>query len=214
MKNTLVPFLLVTLTATCVAQQFPTGRPDNRPNAQGVSKTWSKISWSELRSQLKLGGFVIVFRHGATDWSKKDQLPIQDWNDRSKQRLLSDLGRQQSRDIGEVFRQLRIPVGTVLSSPYFRAREFAQIAFGKYQQTLSLLDGRREDFEKLFNQVPTKGTNTIFSAHQLPLVNLGYFKMNELEEGSCGVFKPDGKGHVEHVAHMNVKDWKSLTILK
>jgi hypothetical protein len=210
MKSITTTIVLIVCAAQGTAQQFPTGRPANRPNAQGVSKTWAKLDKPELLRQLRQGGFIIVFRHGSTDWTQGDQLPIRDWTDKSKQRKLSEKGRQQGREIGEIFKTLRIQVGKVYASPYFRTKDFAQIAFGRFEETTSLLDGRRSDFEKLLNTVPTKGTNTIFSGHQLPLVNLGYFKTNELEEGSCGIFRPDGKGKVEHVAHMNGNDWKAL----
>jgi phosphohistidine phosphatase SixA len=47
---------------------------------------------------------------------------------------LTDAGRQQARIIGQAIKALKIPVGQVLSSPYCRAREYAQLLFDKPPQ--------------------------------------------------------------------------------
>jgi len=60
-----------------------------------------------------------------------------DFDDRSTQRNLTDEGRADARTIGEAFRELRIPVGTVWTSRYCRGRETAELAFGQAE----VLDG-------------------------------------------------------------------------
>ena len=83
-----------------------------------------------LLAQLRGGGAIIVIRHAATDPSEPDDAQV-DLDDCSTQRNLTDEGRADARTIGESFRELRIPVGTVWTSPYCRARETAELAFGR-----------------------------------------------------------------------------------
>jgi len=64
----------------------------------------------ELVSALKQGGYVVVFRHVATDDSQKDIYPF-DFDDMKAQRQLSEKGREMARQIGAAVKKLGIPVG-------------------------------------------------------------------------------------------------------
>ena len=191
------------------------GVPANRPDAQGRSRTWSMLSRLDLVRALQGGGYVLIFRHGRTDWSTSDQLPQRSFDDRQTQRNLSEEGREQGRRTGEVFRALGIRFGEVYSSPYFRARDFAELVTGRQPVvTLKLLgynqtgiSGHRE----LLSEVPASGTNTFLSGHQFAVTELGFVRMNELEEGSCLVFKAHGdENRLEIVAHLNHGDLLGL----
>ena len=83
-----------------------------------------------LLDVLREGGLVIVFRHAATDRSQPDDEPV-DLEDCSTQRNLNDAGRADARAIGEAFQTLDIPVGEVWASPYCRAVDTAELAFGQ-----------------------------------------------------------------------------------
>src|SRR5262245_14528912 len=91
------------------------------------------LTGPELLRALQQGGFVIYFRHTGTDHEQKDITPI-DFNRCAAQRNLSEAGRRQARDIGEVFAALRIRFGQVLTSPYCRCVDTAQLAFGFYEK--------------------------------------------------------------------------------
>ena len=82
-------------------------------------------------NNLQKGGYILYLRHTKTIWDQKDQEPF-DFDDCSKQRNLSDEGREQARAIGEAIETLSIPVGEVQSSPFCRTKETAKLAFGKY----------------------------------------------------------------------------------
>ncbi|MGI8909659.1 MAG: trypsin-like peptidase domain-containing protein [Rubrobacteraceae bacterium] len=86
-----------------------------------------------MLSPVRGGGAIIVIRHAATDRSEPDDAQV-DLDDCSTQRNLTDEGRADARTIGEAFRELRIPVGTVWASPYCRARETADLAFGRAEE--------------------------------------------------------------------------------
>jgi len=91
-----------------------------------------------LLAQLRAGGVIIVLRHAATDRFQMDADertgpgagPV-NFEDCSTQRNLSKQGRADARTIGEAFRKLRIPIGTVWTSPYCRSRSTADLAVGR-----------------------------------------------------------------------------------
>ncbi|MEJ3749096.1 histidine phosphatase family protein [Actinomycetes bacterium KLBMP 9797] len=82
-------------------------------------------------------GLVIVFRHAATDQSRPDREPV-DLADCATQRNLSDAGRADARAVGAAFRDLGIPVGTVWTSPYCRAKDTTRLAFGRGEEVAGL----------------------------------------------------------------------------
>ena len=71
---------------------------------------------------LRQGGYVIVFRHGATHQDQADTDPLNPKNV-AQQRQLNEAGRAKAKEIGEAFRKLRIPVGQIQSSEFNRAVE-------------------------------------------------------------------------------------------
>jgi hypothetical protein len=140
-----------------------------------------------LLSQLRRGGVIIVIRHAATDRSQPDADPV-DFSDCSTQRNLTDEGRADARAIGAAFRELRIPVGTVWTSPYCRSRETAELAFGRAEvlDGLERLYPRRDEVaERRVNQLILErapgigGPNMVISGHGVypsvlkPAVTLG-----------------------------------------
>ncbi len=72
---------------------------------------------------------MIYFRHAATEAGGVNG--TETLGDRDAQRNLSREGREQSEAIGEAFEELDVPVGEVLSSPYFRNTDTAELAFGR-----------------------------------------------------------------------------------
>lgn len=104
----------------------------------------------KLWSLLKAGGQVVLIRHTITTPGAGDP-PGMRLDDCSTQRNLSDAGRQHARRIGEEWRKRGIPIERVLSSPWCRCLETAQLAFGTKPQTaeaLSNLFGRSENRER------------------------------------------------------------------
>ena len=70
---------------------------------------------SECINALRDGGYVIVFRHGATYQDQADTDPLNPSNV-AKQRQLNDDGRALAKSIGESMRKLKIPVGKIHTS--------------------------------------------------------------------------------------------------
>ena len=104
----------------------------------------------KLWSMLKAGGQVVMIRHAITTPGVGDP-PGFRLDDCSTQRNLTDAGRRHARRIGEEWRTRQIPVERVVSSPWCRCLETAELAFGSKPQTsdaLSNLFGYSENRER------------------------------------------------------------------
>lgn len=175
------------------------------------------IDGAELVEALRGGGYVLYFRHGKTDLSTSD-------SDRTSlancttQRILSREGRQQMTDIGKQFQRLRIPVGSVLSSPYCRSIDTAKLAFGKVVVDRDLAHTVTADeavtrqraaaLTKLLATAPSAGTNSVLSGHTGNLQEATGIWPSP--EGVAIVFKPDGRGASDFVATIGPSRWAEL----
>ena len=195
--RTALAALLLALLSSCATNH--TGKPDS------------------LLSDLQEGGYVIFFRHAATDHSQKDT-DKKNLANCETQRRLDDKGRQQSRDIGEGFKAKGIPVGEVNTSYYCRCINTAKIAFGKATPSMDItsiqgvpLDVRQQritNLRKVLNTPPKAGTNTILVAHKWMFKDAsGHL----LSEGEAAIFKPQKKGVVaQFVRRVKPEEWKDL----
>jgi broad specificity phosphatase PhoE len=205
----MVPFLiaaaLVALAVGCGDEdgEAPGTRAGDRP-AGGASA----VPVDRLRE----GGYVVTFRHAATD-SGVDT--TEDLSDCSRQRNLDAEGRRQSREIGRAFERLDIAVGRVMASPFCRTRDTARIAFGRVQPSPALLsveffasprEGRREGLRRLLKAEPKDGTNTVLFTHGSAILDaLG----EEPEEGGAVIVEPGrGKRGYAVVANVPVDHWR------
>jgi phosphohistidine phosphatase SixA len=157
------------------------------------------LAGSALLAALREGGYVIYFRHAITDRSQTDG-DLSNVTQCATQRNLTDEGRDQARLIGDSIAALAIPVGEVLSSELCRARETAELAFGRTTPTpdLSSYDTaasetevreRIEALRRLLATPPAPGTNTVLVGHQF---NIGDAADISLGEGEAAVFLPLG----------------------
>lgn len=98
--------------------------------------------WDALRG----GGHVLYVRHSQTTPGIGDP-PGFKLEQCTTQRNLSDEGRAQARRMGEALRLRKVPIGEVLSSPWCRCVETAQLAFGraKVWTPLSNLHARHQN---------------------------------------------------------------------
>jgi phosphohistidine phosphatase SixA len=175
------------------------------------------IDGAELVEALRAGGHVLYFRHGKTDLSTRDA-DRASLDNCSTQRVLSEEGRQQMTQIGREFKRLRIPVGTVLASPYCRTLDTARLAFGKVVGEPELLhtvtadaattQRRAAALSKLLAAQPQAGTNTVLSGHTGNLQEATGIWPSP--EGVAIVFKPDGRGASRYLATIDPARWVEL----
>lgn len=191
------------------------------PSASSAADTGVPPLTAKLLDELRLGGFDVFFRHALTpnykdaiDRDPDDPRP----GDCSYQRNLSAEGIDQSRKIGEAFRELGIPIGIVRASPMCRAMDTAWYAFGRYERDRNILLHGTEpandppeakvwkNIQNIAKIPPLPMTNSIFVSHG----TIGeVFGTTYLEEGEAVIVKPDGKGGWSLVARVKADEWKA-----
>lgn len=169
-----------------------------------------------LIPQLQKGGYIFYFRHAATDMFQLDDHPT--IGDCKTQRNLSDEGKAQARGIGKAFQKYGIPVGIVLSSPFCRCVETAQLAFGKATLDDSLFFATRQssrerkaNADRLRNNMgkrPQAGSNTVIVAHNANLMEA--YGIWPDEEGDAYLFKPDGASAGPAIGQIPADLWRDL----
>lgn len=164
---------------------------------------------SPLAAALLQGGYVVYFRHAATQWSGIDRI---EWP-RQRQRLLSDEGIGQSRTIGAAFANAGVPIGDVLASPFARCRDMAEIMFGRVDERMELIgllsdeNGRADRIaflRRLVTTPPEPGTNRIVVSH---MSNIAEITGVNLAEGEAVVLKPGRTSGFTTIGTAMPQDW-------
>ena len=176
---------------------------------------------AEWIAAVRSGGHVIVFRHGATHADQADTNPL-DIKDTAKQRHLNDQGRALAKSIGNSMRKLKIPVGEVQTSQFYRAVETGTLlGFGDVTSSVDISEGglvvsptennrRAQAFRTLVSKPPAAGTNTIFVSHKPNIMDAFGKDWFDVREGEASIFKPDGNGKYTPVTRVQAGDWARL----
>jgi phosphohistidine phosphatase SixA len=176
------------------------------------------IDMKALVAQMKQGGHVIVFRHGATHRDQADTDPLNHDNV-AKQRLLSEGGREVAKQVGDSFVKLGIPLGKVYTSRFNRAVETGKlVGRGDVTATIDITEGglvvspiendrRAEAFRKLAGTMPEPGKNTLIVTHKPNIMDAFGKDWFDVREGEASVFRPDGSGKAVLVARVQAIDW-------
>jgi phosphohistidine phosphatase SixA len=90
--------------------------------------------WNLLRG----GGQVLFIRHASTTPGVGDPDGFR-LEDCASQRNLSEEGRAEARRLGELMRRQKVPIASVVSSPWCRCIDTAQLAFGRVDERWSAL---------------------------------------------------------------------------
>ena len=200
-----------TLAQPAAAQQFlPV--PPPAPGRSALPAT--PMSGQQLLSELRKGGYVIYFRHTSTDFSRDDARSKSD-EDCDNQRPLTDKGREEARQIGAAFRELKIPIEKVLASPRCRTMETAMLAFARAERASEARGGpaapdspdRYAPLRKLLSTPVKPGANLVISSHGNPFYATAGAPY--LAEGEAAVVRPLGKDF-EIVARVKHDAWRAL----
>jgi phosphohistidine phosphatase SixA len=173
-----------------------------------------EVAPAELLAELRKGGYILYFRHAATDFSQNDR-KIKSYEDCASQRNLDDRGRADARMVGTAIKQLGIPVGTVLASPLCRTVETAQLAFGRVEKTQDVRTGpvasaasdRYAMLRKLLIAPVQEGANLAIVSHANPFYSVAGPPF--LDQGEAAVIRPLGSDF-EVFARIRVERWESL----
>jgi phosphohistidine phosphatase SixA len=173
---------------------------------------------------LKQGGYVLVFRHGATDESQKDLYPFR-FDDMKAQRQLSDKGRDTARQIGAAMKKLGVPVGAIYTSRLNRAIETGKLLADKDVKPVDALTDSSAGsttgmanpsggnakagaaLRELVNAAPQAGTNTLLVTHKTNITDAFGKDASDIGEGEAFVYKSGGSGPSTFVARIKPADW-------
>jgi len=176
------------------------------------------VDMKTLVTELRQGGYVIVFRHGATNRDQADTDPLHP-DDIAKQRLLSDKGKDLARQVGDAFKTLGIPLDKVYTSKFNRAVETGKlVSGGEVTSSLDITEGglvvtpiendrRAEALQKMAGTLPDAGKNTLIVTHKPNILDAFGKDWFEVKEGEASVFKPDSAGKAVCIARVQAADW-------
>jgi phosphohistidine phosphatase SixA len=173
---------------------------------------------SQLLSALQKGGLVIVMRHASSPREVPDRTNANPDNT-TPERQLDEAGRASATAMGNALRALHIPIGSVLSSPTYRARETIRLAglpaptlhdqLGEGGQDMQAAAAPRVAWLK--NQVAQfpKGSNTLMVTH-FPNITAAFGELaTGLGDGEALVFGP-GSGGAVLLGRVKIEDWPTL----
>ena len=180
--------------------------------------TTQTLSGPALVKALRAGGNVIVMRHA----SSPGDIPAKPNPDNvPPERQLDEKGRTTAAAMGAALRRLKIPIGEVLTSPTYRARETARVARLPNPRSISQLGegpqsmqgavdrAQTEWLQKKVKDLP-RGTNTLLVTH-VPNITAAFpGEVPALDQGEALVFGPDGAGGSRVVGRVKIEDWSEL----
>ena len=176
----------------------------------------------QLVQRLRVGGYVIVVRHGATVSNQADTDPF-NFDDVTKQRNLNDKGKELAKAFGDAVRRVGLPVGDVYTSKFNRAYETAVLAgFENIERTVDLTEGglvvtpdentrRAAAFRKMLAQAPAQGKNNFLVTHKPNIVDALGKDWFDVKEGEASIFKPED-GKYQLIARVQMEDWPKLAV--
>jgi phosphohistidine phosphatase SixA len=177
------------------------------------------LSGDVLVNTLRQGGFVIVMRHA----SSPREVPTKETANADNvnlERQLDEAGRATATAMGKALRQLKIPIGAVLTSPTYRALEtvrFAQLAnplpfaeIGDNGQSMQGgTDAQAAWLQHKVTQFPTR-TDTIIVTH-MPNIARAFPQVTpDVLDGEALVFGPDAKGESTLIGRIKIEEWANM----
>jgi phosphohistidine phosphatase SixA len=172
-----------------------------------------------LVKALRQGGYVIVMRHASSPQEAPD-VKTANADNIDRERQLDKPGRASAVAMGKALRELKIPIGEILSSPTYRALETVRLMqLGKPTSIAELGDGGRSMqtstdaqtawLRKEVEKFPV-ATNTLIVTH-LPNMSRAFPEFTQnLKDGEALIFGPDGKGVATLVARVKIEEWPRM----
>src|SRR5436190_16228891 len=185
----------------------------------GTATAQQSISAQHLQGEalvkaLQQGGYVIVMRHASSPREVPDKQSANPDNVKPE-RQLDPEGRATATAMGKALRDLKIPVGTVFTSPTYRALETTRYAqLGNPQPVPELGDNGQSMqggteaqaawLKKKVTELP-KGTNTLLVTHMPNMSRAFPDATANLADGEALVFGPTGV-----VARIKIEEWPRM----
>ena len=199
-----LPALLLACAALTAHGQTPIADAESSAPA-----TAAALQGPALLNALRGGGYVVYFRHTATDFSRNDSA-MKSYDDCDNQRLLSPQGRSDATAIGQRIRTLQLPVGEALASPYCRTMDHARLMLTTVTPRVEVREAQGNNYaglKQLLASPVAAGTNRWIVGHGIPFRAVA--GAPHLAEGEAAVIRPGTTGWTV-VARLAVSDWQTL----
>ena len=205
--RTLAPALLLLLAwALPVPAYVAATLADAESSAPAPEAT---LQGAELLAALRRGGYVVYFRHTATDFSRDDSR-MAGYADCANQRPLNEQGRRDARAIGATLRELGLPVSEAIASPFCRTMEHARLMLVDVSPRMEVREAQAGDYaglKRLLAAPVAAGGNRWIVGHGIPFRAVA--GPPHLAEGEAAVIQPRTTGWTV-VARLQVTDWQAL----
>jgi phosphohistidine phosphatase SixA len=174
------------------------------------------LSPTELAKAIQRGGYVFVMRHASSPREAPSK-ELANADNTKLERQLDEAGRRGATAMGDAIRDLRIPIGTVLTSPTYRAMETVRLArlpspklvdeLGDGGQSMQgVAEAQASWLRAKVAETPGSG-NTILVTHQPNLARAFPDWGPTVADGETVVIRPDGKGGFSLVGRIRIEDW-------
>jgi phosphohistidine phosphatase SixA len=177
------------------------------------------LSGEALAKALQRGGYVLVMRHASSPREAPTKETANPDNVK-RERQLDDTGRATAIAMGKALRDLKIPIGSVVTSPTYRALQTIQLAqlptprtedeLGDRGQSMAGVSEARAAWLKKQVLERPKGSNTILVTHLPNMAAAFPQETSDLSDGETLIFGPDGKGGAMLVARVKIEQWSQL----
>jgi phosphohistidine phosphatase SixA len=181
--------------------------------------TGQTLSGEALVNALRQGGDVLVMRHTSSPREAPARASANADNVKLE-RQLDETGRTTATAMGTALRRLKIPVGSILTSPTYRALEtvrFAQLPNPRIQaelgdggQSMGGVTGAQSAWLKQQVLVLPRGTNTLLVTHLPNMAAAFPQETSSLSDGETLVFHADGAGGRTLVARIKIEQWPTM----
>ena len=187
-----------------------------------VAGSQAASSQPEWISGLRHGGYVIVFRHGATTSDKTKDSMSNPSAKNAGERQLNDEGRAQAKAIGASMHKLGIPVATVVTSSLQRAVDTGTLlGYGAATPNADLAESgpavtadennrRAQAFRALVAARPPADKNAVLVSHKPNIVDALGKDFSDIHEGEASIFQPDGNGGYKLIVRVKAEEWANL----
>jgi phosphohistidine phosphatase SixA len=181
---------------------------------------WAQsLSGDALVQALRKGGYVIVMRHASSPREAPEKSAANPDNTKPERQLDAE-GRATATAMGKAIRELKIPIGEVLSSPTYRALETIRLAGFPAPKTMielgdngqSMSGGTEEQAKWLRKRVTefSTGANTLLVTHLPNLTRTFPQEAAGMADGEALIFGPDGKGGAKVIGRVKIEEWPKM----
>lgn len=181
----------------------------------------AELSGAALVHALQGGGYVIVMRHASAP-DRRPSAKEADSENPTRERQLDAEGRNAAQAMGVAMRQLHLPVGAILSSPTYRARETVQLAAlgnpriftelgdAGHSMKASAVAGWAGWLRQKVGEMPERGSDTLIVT-QAPNIEKAFGgDAKGLKAGGALIYQPQHNGAPKLVGRIAIGEWLGL----